>query len=120
MTIRNQYSIIAVTALLIGFAVIFFSRQISHEGKNFIYAVPFKSDWGWGYKIYRGISDEKDTAIDKIYIKQDLIPGIPGKQGFSSEADAMRVAGLVIQKISSNQLPTITARDLDSLGIIKK
>ena len=51
MTIRNQFSLIAVTALLIGIAVIFFNRYRGHEEKVFIYAVPFKTEFGWGYTL---------------------------------------------------------------------
>jgi hypothetical protein len=120
MTIRNQFSLIAVTALLIGIAVIFFMREKNHEGEKFIYAVPVRTELGWGYKIYLAAEDIKDTSTDRIYIKQDYIPGVPGKQAFKSEADALRVANLVILKISSGRQPMITAPELDSLGIIKK
>ena len=58
--------------------------------------------------------------IERIYIKQEFMPGIPGKQGFKSADDALLVGNLVIKKISSNQPPIITTRDLDSLGIVKK
>jgi hypothetical protein len=111
MTIRNTYSLIGITALLIGLAVIFFSRQNSHEGKIFLQAVPVQTDSGWGYQILAG---------DRVYIKQEYIPGLPGRQGFKSSADAMRVGSLVVKKITSNQLPTITEKELDSLGIIRK
>ena len=58
--------------------------------------------------------------IQRIYIKQEFMPGIPGKQGFKSADDALLVGNLVIKKISSNQPPIITTRELDSLGIVKK
>jgi hypothetical protein len=111
MTIRNKYSLIGITALLICFAVIFFNRQNSHEGQKFLHAVPVQTAYGWGYNI---------LADDKIFIKQEYMPGVPGKQGFKSADDALLVASLVIKKISSNQLPTITSGELDSLGLIKK
>src|SRR5664279_547669 len=120
MTIRNQFSLIAVTALLICIAVIFFMRRKSHEGEKFMYAVPERTELGWGYKICLGTEDIKDSATDRIYIKQDYIPGLPGKQGFVSEADALRVANLVIWKISSGKQEMIAAPELDSLGIIRK
>jgi hypothetical protein len=111
MTIRNKYSLIGITALLICFAVIFFNRQYSHEGKKLLHAVPVQTAYGWGYNI---------LADEKIFIKQEFMPGVPGKQGFKTSDDALLVASLVIKKISSNQLPTITFRELDSLGLIKK
>jgi hypothetical protein len=120
MTTRNQFSLIALTALLIGIAVIFFMRRKTHEGEKFMYAVPLKTESGWGYKIYLGTASNPDTLTDRIYIKQENVPGIPGKHSFTSEADALRVAGLVIWKVSSGIQPIIAARELDSLGIVIK
>lgn len=111
MTIRNKYSLIGITALLICFAVIFFSRQKMHEGKIYLHAEAVQTVYGWGYNV---------LADNKIYIKQEFIPSVPGKQGFKSSDDALLVGNLVIKKISNNQPPIITGRDLDSLGIVKK
>ena len=47
------------------------------------------------------------------------MPAVPGKRGFKSEADALMVGKLVVKKITSNQQPTITIRELDSLGVYK-
>ena len=82
-----------------------------------MYAVPAKMESGWGYKIYLANGESQDTLTDKIYIKQDFIPGIAGKHTFSSEADALRVGNLVIWKISSGRQPIVVLPELDSLGI---
>jgi hypothetical protein len=111
MTIKRKYEIIGITALLICFAVIFFNRQKNHERKIFVHAVPVQTAYGWGYNIMAG---------EKIFIKQEFMPAIPGKQGFKSADDAQLVGNLVVKRISSNQVFTITPRDLDSLGVIKK
>jgi Domain of unknown function (DUF4907) len=111
MTIRNRYSLIGITALLICFAVIFFSRQKMREGKIFLHAEAVQTVYGWGYNV---------LADNRIYIKQEFIPSVPGKQGFKSADDALLVGNLVIKKISNNLPPIITGRDLDSLGIVKK
>ena len=111
MNIRNKFSIIGITALLVCFAVIFFSKQKSQETKVFLHAEAVQTAYGWGYNV---------LANQKIYIKQEFIPGLPGKQGFKSADDALRVGNLVVKKISTNQLPTITARDLEDLGVFKK
>jgi hypothetical protein len=111
MTIRKKYSLIAITALLVCFAVIFFGRQKLHDRNIFIHAEAVQTVYGWGYNI---------LADDKVHIKQEFIPGLPGKQGFKSADDALRVGNLVVKKISSNLSPTITPHDLDSLGISTK
>jgi Domain of unknown function (DUF4907) len=110
MTIRNKYSLIGITALLVCFAVIFFSRQKT-EKKIFVHAQAVQTVYGWGYNI---------LADEKIYIKQEFIPGIPGKLGFKSADDALKVGNLVVKKISSNQPHSISAGEIDSLGISLK
>jgi hypothetical protein len=111
MTIRNKYSLIGITALLVCFAVIFFNRHKMREGKIFLHAEAVQTVYGWGYNV---------LADDKIYIKQEFMPAVSGKQGFKSADDALLVGNLIVKKISSNLPPTITARDLDSLGIVNK
>ena len=107
MTTRNKYSLIAVTALLVCFAVIFFGRL----KKPLVHAEAVKTTNGWGYNVLEG---------ERIYIKQEFIPALPGKREFSSADDALRVGNLVAKRISSGLQPTITVRDLDSLGVIIK
>jgi hypothetical protein len=111
MTIKNKFNLIGITALIIVIAVIFFIRHKNHEGKVFIRAVPTQTAYGWGYDI---------MADDKVFIKQEYMPGIEGKKGFKSADDALIVGNLVVKRISSNMMPMITRRDLDSLGLVTK
>jgi hypothetical protein len=117
MTIsKKKYILLPFTALLICSAVIFYVRhhrawQRDHEDKIFLNAVPFQTAYGWGYDI---------MADNKIHIHQEFIPGITGKQGFRSREDALLVGRKVIQKIINNQMPTISEKDLEELGILKK
>jgi Domain of unknown function (DUF4907) len=110
MTIRKTYSLIAIAALLVCFAVIFFSHHTDREKQVYIYAQPFQTDYGWGYNI---------LADGKVHIKQQYMPAVPGKRGFKTEADALMVGNLVVKKIMQNKLPTITIHELDSMGIYK-
>jgi hypothetical protein len=110
MTIRKTYSLIAIAALLVCFAVIFFSHHAGREKEVYIYAEPFHTDYGWGYNI---------LADGKVHIKQQYMPAVPGRRGFKTEADAMMVGHLVVKKITQNQLPTITIHELDSMGLYK-
>ena len=108
MTIRKTYSLIAIAALLLCFAVIFFSKYKERNQKVFIYAEPVQTVYGWGYNI---------IAADKVHIKQEYMPAVPGKRGFKTAADAMLVGNLVVQKITENKMPTITLHELDSMGL---
>jgi hypothetical protein len=110
MTIRNTYSLIAIAALLLSFAVIFFSQHKSQSEKVFIYAEPVQTVYGWGYNIVAG---------NKVHIKQEYMPAVPGKLGFKSAADAMQVGNLVVKKITENRMPTITLHELDSMGLYR-
>ncbi len=106
----KKYLILFITALLICSAVIFFIQH-EHAGKVFLKAVPVKTASGWGYNI---------MADDKIYIHQDYIPAVAGKEGFKTQEDALLVGKRVVEKISRNELPAITQKDLEELGILKK
>jgi hypothetical protein len=111
MTIKKYLPLI-ITALLIGSAVIFFvNRSVRPPDEVFLKAVPVKTPYGWGYNI---------MADDKVYIHQDYMPAVSGKQGFKTPEDALRVGRRVIQKISHNELPAITEKDLEELGLLKK
>jgi len=107
----KKYLILIITALLAGSAVFFFVRRDHPSDKIFLEAIPVKTAYGWGYNI---------MADDKIYIRQDYIPAVPGKQGFKSSRDALLVGNRVIQKITRNELPAITEKDLEELGVLKK
>ena len=109
MTIRKTYSLIAIAALLVCFAVIFFIRFRDRD-KIFIYAEPVQTVYGWGYNIIAG---------GKIHIKQEYMPAVPGKHGFKSAADAMMVGNLVVKKITGNKMPSISLHELDSMGLYR-
>jgi Domain of unknown function (DUF4907) len=110
MTIRKTYSLIAIAALLISFAVIFFSKYKEQHQKVFVYAEPVQTVYGWGYNIIAG---------GKVHIKQEYMPAVPGKRGFRSAADAMLIGNLVVEKITESKMPTITLHELDSMGLYR-
>jgi len=86
---------------------------LSDKSTADIKAQPFRnSDSTWGFTIYMN---------GKIYIYQQVIPGLKAATGFQSENDAMRAAKLVIKKIRTNISPeNVNKKELDSLGIITK
>jgi hypothetical protein len=55
---------------------------------------------------------------NKLLIRQQSIPGLPGNKGFATKADAAKTARLVIKKLQQGVMPpTITTRELDSMKI---
>ena len=110
MTIKRTYSLIAIAALLVCIAVIFFYNHRSRENQVYIYAEPFRSGDGWGYNI---------LADGKVHIHQPFMPAVPGRQEFKTEEDAMKVGRLVVKKITENLSPTISLKELDSMGLYR-
>lgn len=63
----------------------------------------------WGYDIL------KDK---KIFIHQPNRPGLPGKEGFKTKKDAIKVAQLVILKIKKGEMPpTVSSEELKALKL---
>jgi len=64
----------------------------------------------FGYDIY---------VYGSVLVHQPSRPGLPGNAGFATEADAMKVAELVIKKIRNNEMPpTVTIEELRGLGVL--
>ena len=67
-----------------------------------------KTGNGWGYII---------KNYNKTIIKQTIIPEISEFKSFKTEKEALAVGQLVLQKLNSNNSPTITKNDLILLKI---
>jgi hypothetical protein len=65
---------------------------------------------GWGYEI---------LTDGKVYIKQDLIPAIPGRRSFETKEQALAVGNKVLDKLEHKQMPTITLNELKEMNVIK-
>ncbi|MCL2041712.1 MAG: DUF4907 domain-containing protein [Bacteroidales bacterium] len=57
--------------------------------------------------------------MNTVLIHQPSRPGLSGNAGFATEADAMKVAELVIKKIRNNEMPpTVTIEGLQELEVL--
>ncbi len=109
MTTKQKQIFIVCTALILFCAVFFYMRRSpSPDGLVYLHAEPIRTKYGWGYNI---------LADQKLYIHQEFMPGLPGKHGFASADDALRVGNRVIEKIKANEMPHITREDLHALGV---
>jgi hypothetical protein len=71
----------------------------------------YQVEAGWGYDVF---------VDGKRLIHQPYIPVLQGNKPFDNVADAKKVAEFVAGKIRMNSIPpTVSYRELDSLGIIK-
>ena len=100
-----------VLLLLIGIPTIhYFKNKKKYRENVFVQVKPIQTSYGWGYNI---------LTDGKIYIHQEFVPALPGKQSFKSKDEALKVGHKVLSKISANQLPTITVEELKQMGIVK-
>lgn len=69
----------------------------------------YRESTGWSFDI---------TDKGQPFIYQPVIPGLPGKSGFSSAEDAQKVADLMIRKLNGHQgPPSVSVAELRELGI---
>jgi hypothetical protein len=96
-------------------STLFFSSSINDNNYQLKSEYSFKtfptSNKGWGYSILK-----KDIEI----IHQDEIPAVQGNASFKNEADAEKVAGLVVSKLNAAEIPTVSKGELAALGIAVK
>ncbi|MBS1600718.1 MAG: DUF4907 domain-containing protein [Bacteroidetes bacterium] len=109
-TRKKSHRVIAFVFVAALSVIVYFTFRNSKEDKVFVEPKAIQTSTGWGY----------DIMVDgKPYIHQEFIPAVAERHGFKTKDDALLVARRVIEKISTNQLPTITLEDLKELGVIK-
>ena len=78
------------------------------SGDIFLELKPVEVHGGWGYLIYMN---------HQVYIRQTIIPAIPGSHPFRSREDALTVGQKVYDRIRAGQMPLVTAAEVRSWGI---
>lgn len=111
--IKRNWILILFGISVVIFAISRFRNQHNISPKETkaeeISAFVFRSGNGWGYNILKN---------GNIFIHQEYIPAIPGRQPFISENEARRIADLMIHKMkTASKLPDISLREIDSCGI---
>ena len=110
--IRNNKSALLICILAFVVAVsflVFRNANVRGKGQSAFRVEAFKKETGWGYRIYQ------DTLP---VIEQQFIPGVSGTTGFASQELALKTGSLVISKLDRGIFPpTVTGRELDSLGV---
>jgi len=83
-------------------------RQHSGSAAPVLELLPLRTASGWGYRI---------LVNHHPFIIQPYIPVIPGHHPFTSEGQALKAGGFLLDKIRHHQQPLLTHKDLQSLGI---
>lgn len=93
------------------FNVISSSTFIQKPSTKFTYKIIDAPHNTFGYDIY---------SEGKLLIHQNSIPGLAGDKGFSSKANAEKVALFVIDKLKAGEMPpTVSIEDLKKLKVIQ-
>ena len=118
MTRKNNFRLFAVCILfIIGFQACHDPSSGDHrrsgsDTKMVISLKTFKTDSGyWGYEI---------LADKKVYIHQEIIPALDGNRPFPGKKDALKVGRAVMQKIKTQQSPTLSKEEVLTLLDLEK
>lgn len=111
MSRRNKSVLLVLILAVSAFFFVFRKNERqTARARNLTYQT-FSTGSGWGYRIF--------TDDTLLLIQQDVIPGMPGNNGFDSEAKAAATANLVLSKIRSGLFPpAVSPAELDSLGVL--
>ena len=87
----------------------FYAQNIKAEKVEIVkseYALQIKQrDSFWIYEIYTN---------DNLFIRQEYIPAVKGKQVFKTKTDAEKIGKIVVSKLSQNLFPVISQKDLNN------
>lgn len=109
---KTNYKIYLGFVVVMGFIMLMYhyiasldnAKSIPEAHSNISYSIEVLQDEGnWLYEIYRD---------SNLYIRQEYVPAVHGKQRFVSEKDAKLVAQLVVEKLNNQQLPLVTKEEL--------
>ncbi|WP_178984082.1 DUF4907 domain-containing protein [Winogradskyella helgolandensis] len=98
-------------AVLLGITILFvmfFYFQSGSDDTITVKETPYalqviEQDSSWIYEVYNN---------DSLFIRQEYIPAVKGRQGFTSKEDAEKIGNLVIRKLSENKMPVISMTEL--------
>ncbi len=92
------------------FIYIGFHRRMSPgagSGDILLELKPVQVKGGWGYLIY---------TDHKVYIRQTIIPAIPGSYPFRTREDALTIGQKVVDRLRAGQMPLVTSAEVRSWG----
>lgn len=111
MTNRHNILVIGISALIAVTILVVTIKQPFKEKKNHISTNVFEGTHGWGYDI---------LVNNKLFIHQELIPAVQGQTGFKTKTQAEQAARLIINKMESGRLPTVTTFELEPILSLNK
>ncbi|QNK78689.1 DUF4907 domain-containing protein [Winogradskyella undariae] len=103
---------LGITCLFVLFFYIqYLSSENTKEDETTFALQVIEQDSLWIYEVYEG---------NNLFIRQEYIPAVKGKQVFKSKEDAEKIGNLVMSKLSNNKMPVISIEDLNASAITFK
>ncbi|WP_179352187.1 DUF4907 domain-containing protein [Winogradskyella vidalii] len=111
---KRPYNYIMVFLTITIVILLFFYLKLPHEKST---ANPSESPYAlqvieqdslWIYEIYEE---------GNLFIRQEFIPAVKGKQVFKSKKDAEAIGKLMVSKLANNEFPAISIADLNQNNI---
>ncbi|NRR92264.1 DUF4907 domain-containing protein [Winogradskyella undariae] len=99
------------TLFVLFFYIQFIGSENSKEDQSSFALQVIEQDSLWIYEVYEGNS---------LFIRQEYIPAVKGRQGFQSKEDAEKIGNLVMSKLSNNKMPIISVEELNANAITFK
>lgn len=111
MKSQSKYILVILTVSILTL-LFFYSKSLVKEksmlNKSSYALQVIEKDSLWIYEIY-----DKGN----LFIRQEYIPAVKGKQVFTSKNDAEKIGNLVVTKLAKDEFPVISIADLDHNNI---
>lgn len=104
---KNIYKYLIVFFTISMFTMLFFYFQSETKETPYSLKVVNKENY-WIYEVYKE---------DNLFIRQEYIPAVNGKQNFKTKEDAEKIGKVVMTKLSKNMLPGISMVELTNNNI---
>src|SRR5450755_4361975 len=98
LMIKKIFIVVFVFFILIIISFSVKTAKSDNDGMLKVESVLIHNASGWGYEI---------LVDHKVFIHQEYIPEIAGKKAFLTKEDAMKTAGLAVEKLVKGKLPAI-------------
>ncbi|MBU2938505.1 DUF4907 domain-containing protein [Lacinutrix sp. C3R15] len=112
---KNIYKYIAVfSAIAILTILLLYFQSVNNavediKETNSTYSLKLiEKENSWIYEVYNQ---------EQLYIRQEYIPAVKGKQVFKTKEDAQKVGQVVINKLTNKTLPVVTVAELTNNNI---
>lgn len=95
------YAFFVFALVLSGFTFLHGKRERGNVGFT-----TFHTAAGWGYDVHRN---------GRLFIHQEYMPAVDGRQGFPTKRQAEQAAQLVLSKMRSSTLPMVTREEIEAI-----